>query len=827
MAAPFPSTYRVQLHAGFDLDRARALVDYWLALGVGAAYASPVFAAVAGSMHGYDVTDPHQVNPELGGRAAFDRFAAAVRDAGLGLLLDIVPNHQAATTANPTWRAMLATGEGSAAANTFDVDWSGRDGVPPGVLMWPILGDDVDAEVAAGNLRLELDGDGAWQLRYFDEVLPVAGDVDDPNDVAGVLARQHYRLAQWRAGARARNYRRFFDVSTLAGVRVEDERVFDDTHALVLELVRSGAVTGLRVDHVDGLADPGGYLARLAAATGGVYTVIEKILADDETLPDGWRTDGTTGYEVCNEVMGVFIDPAGRALLEERYLADTGGPRFDAVEHAAKRQVLDELFQPEWERVVGLLDETADAADVDTDRDALAAALSETTLAMRVYRTYLGDEPASGTDRKRIEEACDDAVLRRLLLGDDLPAAAREPRVRFVRAWQQLTGPVMAKGHEDTACYRFPVLLAQSEVGGNPGDAVADAIEHLHRRVAERFARGERGLDASSTHDTKRSEDVRARLVVLSERPAEFEAALAQWRADLAAAGSGGDEVAAGEYRVVAHTLLGAWPLDSRELPAVRDRIGEYLTKALREAKQQTSWLDPDEAHEAAVIAVAQRSIDDDGRLFLGTFGGLLDVVSFHGACNALSQLVVKLALPGVCDVYQGTELWDFSLVDPDNRRPVDYEHRRTLLQGLDENGDGSERLCTSLRLGWRSGAIKLYMTARGLRARRDDPELFVDGDYLPLAVVGANAAHVLAFARRFGDRWAIAIVPRLTTQLCRPPLFPVGPDVWGDTAVVLPANAPDAWHDVMCSASRTAVDHTIPVGTVLDGLPVSLLTSR
>jgi (1->4)-alpha-D-glucan 1-alpha-D-glucosylmutase len=820
MSVPFSSTYRVQLHAGFDLDQARALVEYWRDLGITAAYASPVFAATEGSMHGYDVTDPHVVNPELGGRDAFDRFSAAARDAGLGLLLDIVPNHQAATTDNPTWRAMLAEGPGSRAANTFDVDWAGNEGVEPGLLMWPILGEDVEQEIAAGNLRLERTGDDGWQLRYFDEVLPVVGPVEGPHDVEAVLARQHYRLAQWRAGSKARNYRRFFDVATLAGVRVDDDAVFDDTHELIVDLVRSGAVNGLRVDHVDGLADPGAYLDRLAAVSGGVYTVVEKILAVDETLPASWRTDGTTGYEVLNEIMRLFIDPAGRALLEERYLADTGGPRFDEVERDAKRQVLDELFEPEWERVSRLLVDTAKAAGVDTDLAALVDALATATLAMRVYRTYVNDGPAVGDDRRRIEEACDDPALRRILLGDDLPDGAREPRARLLRAWQQLSGPVMAKGHEDTACYRYPVLLAQSEVGGNPGDPVVDAVEDFHGRVAQRHARGERGLNASSTHDTKRSEDVRARLVVLSERPSEFETAFAQWRADLETPG-----VAAGEYRFVAQTLLGAWPLDPTELPSFADRMREYLTKALREAKQQTSWLDPDEDHEAAVISLAQRSIADAGRVFLGTFGGLLDVVAFHGACNALSQLVVKLALPGVCDVYQGTELWDLHLVDPDNRRPVAYDDRHTMLRGLDGNGD-TDRMCASLRLGWRSGAIKLFVTSRGLRARRDHHDLFVDGEYVPLSVVGAYAAHVVAFARRHGDEWALAAVPRLTTQLTRPPLFPVGRDVWADTAVVLPAGAPGEWNDVLCGATFTSADGAVPVATLLDRLPVALLVS-
>ncbi|MDQ1521205.1 MAG: (1-_4)-alpha-D-glucan 1-alpha-D-glucosylmutase, partial [Actinomycetota bacterium] len=509
---PFASTYRVQLHADFDFEPARALVTYWRDLGIGACYSSPVFAARPGSRHGYDVVDPRRIDPQLGDREGFDRFAGALHDAGLGLLLDIVPNHQAATTLNETWRTMLAEGPESPAGRVFDVDWSPEGGTDTGRLVWPLLGGTVAEEIAAGHLRLEQAPDGEWTLHYFDESLPVTGPVESAADIEEVLGRQYYRLTQWRTGAHARNYRRFADVSDLAAVRVEDENVFEVTHALVFELVRAGAVSALRVDHVDGLTDPRQYLERLAARTNGTYTVIEKVLAADETLPEGWPTAGTTGYEVLNEITALFIDPAGRAALEDAFLSEDGGVRFPAIERRAKRDVLEQLFEPEWARVRRVLSQAAKAIGSDVGEDALADALAATTIALRVYRTYVVDGRARGEDRRRIEEAVAGATtepgvdpsalgaIAQLLLGDEIPDEAQEPRAELLHSWQQLSAPVMAKGHEDTACYRSPVLLAQAEVGGDPGDSAVDALDRFQRGVIERYTRGERGLSATSTH---------------------------------------------------------------------------------------------------------------------------------------------------------------------------------------------------------------------------------------------------------------------------------------------------------------------------------------
>jgi (1->4)-alpha-D-glucan 1-alpha-D-glucosylmutase len=626
-----------------------------------------VFAANPGSTHGYDVTDPNVVNPELGGRDALDRFAGAAHGAGLRVLLDIVPNHQAATEHNPAWRRAL---------ESHDPGWF----------------------------------DARWVGDHFE-------------------------------------YRRFFDVGELVGVRVEEEWVFDATHALTLELLHAGVVDGLRVDHVDGLADPAQYLERLHDATDGAFVVVEKILGRDEALPPSWPVMGTTGYEAGNALTELLIDAAGRARL-----AESAGRPFSDVELESKRYVLDHLFQAEWARVAGLLDDPSLAPDV-----------RDVTIALPVYREY------------------DAASLRAVIGGEPAP----ELSVR----WQQLTGAVMAKGHEDTAGYRYVALLAQNEVGGDPGATAYDAVPRFHV-----IARSYRALVSTSTHDTKRSEDVRARLCVLSERADTFERGLARWRALVAPA----PDVTRRESRFVAQTLLGAWPLRDDELGEFRERIESYLEKALRETKQESNWLTPNVPHEQAVIDCARRTIDDD--LLRQGFGALVDEVMFFGAINSLAILTWKLAMPGAVDVYRGCELWDFSLVDPDNRRPVDFDRRRALLA----------RGGAPLLDDWRSGAIKQQVAAAGLRARRAHRKLFAHGEYVEVA----HPETVFAFARRLDDQWVVAIAPRLATRVTSCGDWPVGKQTWGDERVFLPADAPVEWRD------------GIPLAEALADFPVALLLS-
>jgi (1->4)-alpha-D-glucan 1-alpha-D-glucosylmutase len=807
------STYRLQCNAAFDLTAARRLIPYLADLGVDWLYLSPVFTARPGSGHGYDVVDPTEVNPELGGSAALDALAADAQRAGIRILLDIVPNHQAVTTRNPRWCELLHDGPSGPSASWFDIDWSGNDVVEEGKVCWGLLGRELGEEIAVGSLHVEVTSDETTRLRYHDEVLPVVGASD--GELRDVLSCQHYQLMSWRSARHVLNYRRFFDVSELIGVRVEDVAVFEQSHALVFDLVRNGVVDGLRVDHIDGLAYPDRYLARLADAVPDVPVFVEKILGRDEPLP-AWPIVGTTGYETTASITDVLIDPDGRTRLERALLAENDGMTFAAVEADAKRQVLRELFVPEWRRVRAALGEAAVAANCASDDDALATALAEVTVALDVYRTYCAPDPGP-SDRERIERAvarvrsrgtADPQALHEigtLLLGDGLDPVAAPARAALVTRWQQTTGAVMAKGHEDTAEYRYPALLAQAEVGDDPASLAADAPARFHAQQVDRARRGRAGMTATATHDSKRGEDVRARLAVLTERADAFEAGLARWRDAVAPQPDPAPYVT----RFVAQTLLGAWPLHDAELPEFGDRVAAYLVKARREAKDATSWLEPDERHEAAVVDLARRSVANGGRIMHETFGQLLEDVAWFGAVNGLAQLTWKLGAPGTADIYRGCESWDLSLVDPDNRRAVDFDARRTMLQQRSDD--------------WRSGAMKLHMTAAGLRARREHRHLFRDGDYVALHVVGDP---VLAFARRNEGRWAIACAPRLPTRLAAREHLPVGVEVWHDLALPLPPDAPRTWQNVYTDGGVTTSGDALLLAGVLDRLPAALLVS-
>jgi (1->4)-alpha-D-glucan 1-alpha-D-glucosylmutase len=775
------ATYRLQLHADFTFDDARAVVGYLADLGISHLYLSPVVAAAAGSRHGYDVVDPTRINPELGGRAALDALALEAHAHGLGVVLDIVPNHLAASPDNPWWRELLRDGPTGAHARDFDIDWS------DGRVLLPLLDGPVEDAVRTGRVKVEdraLDVNG---LR-----LPLRDD-DASGDVHAVLDRQFYELVDWHDPLR--NYRRFFDVDSLVGVRVEDPVVFADRHALIFELVGAGVVDGLRVDHIDGLRDPLGYLRELRDRIGpDAYLVVEKVTTGDETLRDEWPVDGTTGYDALTDLDDVFVDPDGWQRLRESAAAQGAEP-FEDVESDAKRFVLHALFTPELRRL------TRDMSPAAT------AAVTALTVALPVYRTYVDHDGARAEDRTVQEDAARDAVRR-----GEADAAAVDDIVELLTSgegrdlamsWQQLTGPVMAKGHEDTALYRDAVLVSRNDVGGDPGRPPDDSVARLHRRNADRARRWPRTMQTTSTHDTKRSEDVRSRIAVLSELPDAFEYGLDRLRERVPL-----DALSPTEQRLLAQTLLGVWPADADDarssVDALRDRLHGYFEKALREAKLATSWLAPNEPHERAVRGAVDACIADDGAVLHACFGDLVERVAFHGAMNSVALVVLKLAGPGVGDTYQGCEVLDLSLVDPDNRRAVDYERRREALQSL------ARTPVAELLDEWSDGRLKLLVTTRALAARRKHPELFVGGDYTPLAAVGDE--RVLAFARHHGDEWAVALVSRFTTRG-----MPAG-------TVSLPPGAPTLWRDAITGTTVAARDAALALPAVFADLPVALL---
>jgi (1->4)-alpha-D-glucan 1-alpha-D-glucosylmutase len=779
------STYRLQLHAGFTFTQAAELTDYLAELGVGALYASPMLQAAPGSNHGYDVVDPTRASTERGGEQGRQQLVAAVRAAGLGLLVDIVPNHVgvAVPTANPWWSDVLVHGRDSTYATYFDIDWAA------GRLLLPVLGAASEADEDAELERLEVvrDEHGYPGLRYYEHLFPVAHGSADHGSPREVHDRQHYQLVSWRRGAAELTYRRFFDVSDLAAVRVEDPVVFEAVHREVLRWVAAGEVDGLRVDHPDGLTDPGGYLRRLRAALGpDRWLLAEKILGVGETLPGSWPVDGTTGYESLREICGVFVDPAGAGLLTQ-FAAEHTGERLAAhtVERRARREVAGSILAAEVRRIARLLPSPAPAtgAGAPTDGDPAKAveAVAELLCSFPVYRSYLPE------GRRALDVALSVARSNRPDLTEPLEELYRrmlaEPDGELALRVQQTSGMVTAKGVEDTAFYRWNRLVALNEVGGDParfGVSVAD----LHAAAAARQAATPATMTTLSTHDTKRSEDVRARLAVLAELPGEWAAAVRGWAA--------AHPLPERSLELLAwQCLVGAWPITA-------ERMSAYLLKAAKEAKLATSHVDPVPEVDEAIAAWPAAVLADPATV--ASIEEFVARIAPAGWSNSLGQKLVQLAGPGVPDVYQGTECFEYSLVDPDNRRPVDFAARRALLTRLDEHWlppvDGT-------------GAAKLLVTASALRLRRWRPELF-DG-YRPLVADGPAAAHAVAFAR---DPGLVAVATRLPVGLA-------ARGGWADTTLALPDGADD-WTDVITGES---VPGSVPrLGELLDRYPVALL---
>jgi malto-oligosyltrehalose synthase len=811
------SCYRLQLSPDFTLGDARRAAPYLRALGVGDLYLSPILDARPGSEHGYDVVDPGRVRAELGGEPELAALAGELARLDMGLLLDIVPNHMAADQRNPWWWDVLRHGRESRFAEVFDIDWDapGLDGK----ILLPILDGTVEEVVARGELRVVEDEDEA-ALAYYDRRFPLAPGSRDAagGDLGALAAAQHYLLADWHTAAERINYRRFFDISDLVAVRAEREEVFAATHELVLRLVREGVATGLRIDHVDGLADPASYLKRLAGATGGAYVVVEKILARDERVPPSWATEGTTGYDFLALAGGLFVDPAGAEQLHRHHRRVTAlPPHFSEIAGPARRRVLGELFAADLEHTARLAESAGlGAGDPDDLRDALA----ELTVRMDVYRTYAGENGLDPDGRRRLAEA---AAAARPALGDraracldGIEAAIADPAphtLAFARRWQQLSGPVAAKGVEDTALYIDTYLTARNEPGCQP-DWPATSPEELHSRLA---SRGGHPLNATSTHDTKRSEDARMRIAALSELAGEWEERFSRWRELNGRHRSHPDAApGGGEEWLLYQSLVGVWPLDVAARGPLPERIGAFAVKAAREAKTRTSWIEPDPNHERELEAFVAAVLDPGNAEFLAELDTFARRVAEIGARSSLALLVLKLATPGVPDIYWGNELPDLSLVDPDNRRPVDFPAHARMLDALKQRSAESRLdLARELAAGWEDGLLKLYVTWCGLTLRRRLPGLFADGTYVRLTATGRSAEHVVGFARAGEGGWVVAAVPRLT----------VGLDGWGNTRLPLPDAAPAAWEDALTGAE---VRGPAPAAAELfETLPAALLVSR
>ena len=858
------ATYRLQLNRTFTFKDATALVPYLAELGISHVYCSPYFRARPGSMHGYDVVDHNAFNPEIGTEADFEDFVGALRAHGMGHILDFVPNHVGVMGAdNAAWMDVLEHGQDSKFAEFFDIDWWPPNPAMTGKILVPALGSPYGESLENGELQLQYEPQTrSLAVFYHDHRFPIDprtyppgsleaaaqelnGTPGEPRSFDGLhelLERQSYRLAYWRVAADAINYRRFFDVNDLAALRMEIPQVFAATHRLALRLIAAQKLDGLRIDHPDGLYDPQSYFETLQSAVHGgpcpadkselpLYLVVEKILATFERLPQSWPVHGTTGYNFTNVVNGLFVDARAKARLDRAYssfivdYAEWADIAFDS-----KVLVLNTALVAELNVLANQLARIAqaDRHTRDFTLSNLRRVLMEVIACFPVYRTYVTDK-ASDEDRRFIDWAIARArrrssatdvpmldFVRSMLLADiaDVDPSMHSQVRAFAGKFQQVTAPVTAKGVEDTALYRFTRLASLNEVGGEP-ETFGTSVRQFHADAQHRAKDWPHEMLATSTHDTKRGEDVRARINVLSEMVTPWRKSIQRWSHMNRARRRIVDDLPApgphAEY-LLYQTLLGTWPratLDDGAYTIYRERIEEYMVKAAREAKRRTSWANMNAEYEDALRQFIRLALERrEGNLFPVEVAELARRMARFGFVNSLAQTLCKLTVPGVPDIYQGNEIWDDSLVDPDNRRPVDYELRRGLL--ADVKGWTTPEQLQSGLAALEDGRCKLYVTLKTLEFRRAEDALFRAGAYLPLTVSGEHARHLLAYARKDGDRVAIAAVPRLSARLLGTrEILPLGADVWGDTRIEIPR--------------RLHVSEATPLQNVLTGEPLGV----
>lgn len=867
------ATYRLQLRREFPLSAARERVRYFEQLGVSHLYLSPVLAARTGSAHGYDVIDPARVNPELGTEDDLRALAADLHAVGMGIILDIVPNHMAASEQNPYWDNVLERGRESRYAEWFDIDWEAPRA--KNRVLLPVLGDEIDTVLERGELKFHIRDSGS-RIAYFDKTFPLdpstlptevqlaqwdpsgrgaaeewssGGGGEGRERLRELLDAQNYRLLFWRRGSEI-NYRRFFDINDLVAVRVESESVFEATHRLVFDWIRDGVLDGLRIDHIDGLRDPAAYLARLrqrvdalrhASAPARVPIVVEKILSGDEELPRSWPVDGTTGYDFMTDVEDLFLDAAGYASLEANYRALRHNPelRFRAVAHDGKRRALRGPLAADVLRAARLARAWRPS---DLTVQEIGDAIVELMVRLEVYRTYVSTPGViDDADRKVLGHALAEARASAAVSADALqliedafrapPSPGDSLRTELVARIQQTSGPATAKGVEDTALYVYVPLASRNEVGGEPDRSLENAADRVHDRNAKRARDWPRTLLATDTHDTKRSADLRARLGMLTTMPDEWARHIGRWRRlnkprRRVVRGRLTPDTNA-EY-LYYQTVFGMWPaprpqrraddLPSREwLDAARQRLVEYMRKAAREAKTRTSWTERDPQYEKALLEFVSKTLTShEDAHFLPDLARLTARAATPGFQAALARVILHFTAPGIPDIYQGSELWSFTLVDPDNRRPVDFDLRAKLLHEI-AAGDApaDSRACLE---HVHENSAKLAVVARLLRVRREHPSLFTEGDYVALVFSGVGG-QAFAFSRRWQNERCIVIA---RTRF--------GREGSGEEAVKLQLSHELAgrWTSVLTSRPIDLVDDAqrggIPLETLLpDGLSCEL----
>ena len=937
------ATYRLQFNLNFQFRDAISILDYLRELGISHVYSSPVLGSRSGSGHGYDVTDPTKIDLDEGGEEEFAALQSALDERGMGLVLDLVPNHMAASKENRWWMDVLEFGPDSPFASYFDIEWKPPSRTLENKLLLPFLGRPFGDVLNDGELHLDWQ-DGRFVLQYGEQLFPIAPtsyaqilnsavngksaslESDSPsaqewrgviavaqsiahgngvlavadrrakfegmcdrlhqlliaspevyahiemtlevlngkpgnpgsfNELEHILAGQHYRLAFWQTASDAINYRRFFSITDLVGVRVDDPAVFDATHEKAIRIGLNKSCSGFRIDHIDGLREPARYLKRLRERLSSQrpehddpYLVVEKILERDEWLPEDWPVEGTTGYDYLNFANRLLVDEQQAKKLEEIYSKWIGvSVDFEDLLYDKKKLIMRTLLGVEIRAVSRALAELArdDRYARDFHPAELTEALIEVTASLSVYRTYIQSLEVPETARKAIGEAIESARARRSKLPAEyfnfisdvlLLAAAehirpeqREARLAFVTRWQQFTGSIMAKGLEDTALYIYFPLASLNEVGGDPR-VPTTGHSSFHELIARRQMNWPDSINATTTHDTKRSEDTRARIAILSEIPGRWESALRCWsRANEKFVHKASSEAVPdrNEEYLFYQTLVGVWPLHEDEWSTLVSRVQDYMIKATREAMVHTRWTRPNEPHELAMRDFVAGVLDRKSNAeFCSKFEQFQEFTALYGMINGLSQTLLKATCPGVPDCYQGAELWDLRLVDPDNRGTIDFEKRSELATTLREayksqNGLNVEQMLES----WQDGMVKMHVLNRALNARTENPDLFLDGAYLPIEVQGQHKDRVVAFARKNGDGWLVSISVRCIAAVQAPVIGPEKRrDFWSQTELILPNGAPARWINTLAgrAAGISSATGRLNLGATFESFPLALL---
>ncbi len=921
------ATYRIQFNPAFGFKAAQTVISYLADLGISDLYASPIFKAVKGSLHGYDVVDPNNLNPELGGPSDLEGLAAELKTRKMGWIQDIVPNHMAIDSENRLLMDILENGSSSRYFQFFDVDWDYPAASLNRRILAPFLGRFYGECLEDGEIALQYGPEGfkaayynlafplriesysdlfknlsrlkkklaeddpdfikllgilyvlkmlsasdepeersiqirmirriLWELytsnsvirKFIDETVRAfngqKGKPESFNSLDDLLSKQVFRLSFWKVAAEEINYRRFFCVNGLISLKVEDDHVLNHTHGLIFDLIERRIVTGLRIDHVDGLYDPASYLQKVRGSAPAAYILVEKILDLNEDLPPSWPVQGTTGYDFTNYVNELFCQKENERAFGRIYAGVTGLKNsYEDVVRYNKKLMIQEDMASDVHNLAQLLKNISsrDRHGSDITLNALQRALTEVLAVFPVYRTYISQVVVPDDDRKYILAAVDRAranlpallhefaFIRRFLLLDFPDYVSEEEKrdwLHFAMRFQQLSGPVMAKGVEDTTHYVYNRLLSLNEVGGRP-DRFGCSPEEFHKFNTKKRDLWPDSLNATSTHDTKRGEDARARINVLSEMPDEWLQKLRTWirinrgkkkRVQGLAVPDRNDEY------FLYQTIIGAFPFSDDDYIGFVQRIKAYIVKAVREAKVHTAWLKPDTEYENAYVAFIEKILaPSEANEFLKELIPFCRKVSHYGMLNSLSQTLLKITSPGVPDFYQGAELWDLSLVDPDNRRPVDFEKRRAMLACIREQDDADiGRLVQDLLSTREDGRVKLFLIYRALKAKEANRDIFRSGAYLPLEPAGRFRNHVIAFAWRHKRQWAVVIAPRFLSGLVQEGCFPLGRQVWQDTDVTMPDGAPAAWRNVITNEAASS-GRALSIGEILLSFPVAML---